>query len=261
MPLPPCASQYSACQDTGLEEQLDGFSIRARVTVRFSAAVNTATLRSGIFYVALNNLTQEEPGIHKTGDTVAIDQVVYDPLTNTVYAKPFAALDQHRQYALVVTDAVLDAAGAAVTADAGFLTCLQGGSPYCASLQTALNGIAPSFAPHKIVSASLFTTMSATAWLEHARAILPYVSPVVMLAQPQSSFSVPNLTGIVLHDQVGVNPPKFNDIALPLPPAILAGLDRVVIGSYESDPTNRPTFWAAIRPSRPLPRCLVSQCP
>ncbi len=234
IPLPACASQYTSCQETGLLEQLDGFSVRARLTVRFSAAVNTATLRGGMFYVALNNLTQEEPGINKTGDLVAIDQVVYDPLTNTVYAKPFAALDQHRRYALVITDAVLDSAGAAVGADAGFQSCLQGASPYCAALESALNGIASSFAPHKIVGASLFTTLSATAWLEHARAILPYVPPVVMLAQPQSTFSVANLSGIVLHEQVGVNPPAFSDVSLPIIPAILSGLGSVVIGSYES---------------------------
>jgi pimeloyl-ACP methyl ester carboxylesterase len=234
LPLPSCVSQYTLCQETGLLEQLDGFSLRARVAVHFSAPVNTATLRSGMFYVAFNNLTQEEPGINKTGDTVAIDQVVYDPLTNTAYAKPFAALDQHRQYALVVTDAVLDAAGAPVAADAGFQSCLQGGSPYCAKLQAAINLSAASVAPHKIVGGSVFTTMSATAWLEHARAILPYVPPVVMLAQPQSTFSVANLSGIVLNEQVGVNPPVFNSVSLPINAALLNGLGSVVIGSYES---------------------------
>lgn len=231
LPLPSCAAQYSACQDTGLLEQMDGFSVRARVSVRFSAAVNISTLRSGVFYVALDNLTQEEPGIHKAGDTVAIDQVVYDPLTNTMYAKPVAALDQHRRYALVVTDAVLDSAGAAVTADPAFQACLQASTAYCASLQAAVSAVSTS---RKVVSATVFTTLSATAWLEHARAILPYVPPVVMLAQPQSTFSIGNTSGLILHEQVGVNPPAFNDLSLPINAAILNGLDRVVIGSYES---------------------------
>ncbi len=234
LPLPNCASQYTSCQETGLLEQLDGFSIRARVTVRFSAAINTSTLRSGMFYVALDNLTLEEPGINKTGDTVAVDQVVFDPLTNTVYAKPFAALDQHRRYALVITDAVLDSAGAAVTADPAFQTCALGGSTYCGALQAALGRIASSVAPHKIVGASVFTTQSATAWLEHARATLPYVPPVVMLAQPQSTFAIANLSGIVLNEQVGVNPPAFNNISLPVSSGLLNGLGSVVIGSYES---------------------------
>lgn len=234
LPLPSCDTQYTSCQEAGLLEQLDGFSVRARLTVRFSAPVNPATLSAGMYYVALDNLTQEEPGIHKTGDLVAIDQVIYDPLTNTAYAKPFAALDQHRRYALVVTDAVLDTTGAAVTASSGFQTCLQGGTPYCANLQSAMARVAASLAPHKIVGGSVFTTLSATAWLEHARATLPYVAPLVTLAQPRSSFSIANLSGIVLHEQVGANPAKFSDISLPIIQALLNGLDRVVIGSYQS---------------------------
>ncbi len=248
LPLPACGSQYTACEETGLLEQMDGYSIRARLTVRFSGAVDTSTLRDGIFYVALDNLTQEEPGIHKTGDSVAIDQVVYDPLTNTVYAKPIATLDQHRRYALVVTDAVHDAAGAAVTPDGGFQTCLQGGTPYCASLSGALAGVAASIAPRRIVSASLFTTESATAWLEHARATLPYVAPNVILAQPQSTFQVANLSGIVLNEQVGTNPAAFATVSLPINAAILAGLGSVTIGSYAS-----PNFLAGDQTIPPHP--------
>jgi pimeloyl-ACP methyl ester carboxylesterase len=234
LPLPSCAAQYTDCQETGLLELYDGFSIRARMTVRFSGPVNTATLRSGMFYVALNNLTPEEPGIHKTGDILAIDQVVYDPLTNTAYAKPVATLDQHRAYALVITDAVLDSAGAPVAADPAFQTCQQGGSKYCDALAAALGSIAPSFAPRKIVGGAVFTTLSATAWMEHARAILPYVPPVAMLALPQSTFRVADLSGIVLHEQVRTNPSAFADLALPINSTLLNGLDRVVIGSYMS---------------------------
>ena len=248
LPLPSCASLYTSCQETGLLEQMDGYSIRARVTVRFSAAINTSTVRAGMFYVALNNLTQEEPGINKPGDLVTVDQVVFDPLTNTIYAKPFGALDQHRRYALVVTDAVLDNAGAAVTPDPVFQTCMQGGSTYCAALQSAVGGIAASLAPHKIVSATVFTTQSATAWLEHARATLPYVPPVVTLAQPQSTFAIANLSGIVLNEQVGANPAVFNSISLPISTALLAGLGSVVIGSYES-----PNFLGGDQSIAPAP--------
>ncbi|HWC97327.1 MAG TPA: Ig-like domain-containing protein [Candidatus Sulfopaludibacter sp.] len=252
LPLPPCASQYTACEETGLLEQMDGFSVRARIAVRFSAAVNTATLRTGVFYVALNNLTSEEPGIHKTGDVVAIDQVVYDPLTNTMYAKPVAALDQHRRYALVITDAVTDSAGAALAPDPAFQACLQASSAYCASLASALNSIAPSLAPRRIVGASVFTTLSATAWLEHARATLPYVPPVVMLALPQSTFHVADLATITLHEQVKTNPAAFSDISLPVSSGLLAGLDSIVLGSYMS-----PNFMAGdqtIPPGPTLPQ-------
>jgi len=253
IPVPDCASEYTACQEAGLADQLDGFSIRARVRVRFSGAVNTATLPGGIFLVALDNLTGDEPGINKTGDRIPIDQPVYDPATNTLYAKPNNVLDQHRRYALVVTDAVKDAAGASVIPDGAYLACLGSGTAYCASLAQAVSGI--STAPQKIVAASVFTTMSATAWLEHARLILDYVPPAPRPAQPQSTFVISNLTSLVLHDQVGANPPAFVDLALPVNSPLLAGVDRIVIGSYIS-----PSFLEddqTIRPGPTLPQLEV----
>lgn len=240
IPVPDCAATYTSCQEAALADQLDGFSIRARIRVRFSAPVNTATLRDGVFLVALENVTQEEPGIHGFGDRIPLNQLVYDPSTNTLYAKPDNVLDQHRRYALVVTDAVRDAAGSPVVADAAYLACLQGGTTYCSSLARSVSGIVSIGGGQKVVAASVFTTMSATAWLEHARLILDYVPPVVMLAQPQSSFHIPDLTGLVLHDQIGENPVRFVDLALPIDSPIVTGLDRWVIGSYRS-----PSFLAA----------------
>jgi hypothetical protein len=49
LPVPSCAAQYTACQEGGLLDQLDGFGLRARLQVRFSGPVTTSTLRSGIF--------------------------------------------------------------------------------------------------------------------------------------------------------------------------------------------------------------------
>lgn len=253
IPVPDCTSQYTACQEAGLADQLDGFSIRARVRVRFSGPVNTATLPSGIFLVALNNVTQDEPGINSPGDRIPIDQPVFDPSTNTLYAKPNNVLDQHRRYALIVTDAVKDAAGASVIPDGAFVQCLAGATPYCASLASAVGGI--STAPQKIVAASVFTTMSATAWLEHARLILNYVPPAPMPAQPQSTFVISKLASLVLHDQVGANPPAFVDLSLPVNSPLLAGVGSLVIGSFIS-----PSFLdqdQTIRPGPTLPQLEV----
>jgi Bacterial Ig-like domain len=253
IPLPDCASQYTACQETGLAEQLDGFSIRARIRVRFSGDVNTATLRDGIFLVALDNVTQDEPGIHKFGDRVAINQLVYDPSTHTVYAKPDGVLDQHRRYGLIVTDAVKDTSGAGMIADAAYTACLNAATPYCASLSRAVSGIAAS--PRSIVAASVFTTMSATAWLQHARAILDYVPPAPVLAQPQSVFRFEDLSALVLHDQVSTDGTKFADLALPIDSVLVTGLDRLVIGSFRS-----PVFLEddqTIRPAPTLPQLEV----
>ena len=246
MPLPDCASQYTACQEAGLIGQLDGFSLRARVRVRFSGPVNTGTLRDGIFLVALDNLTQDEPGAHKPGDRVAINQVVYDPATNTVYGKPDVVLDQHRRYLLVVTDAVKDTAGSAVTADAAYLACLAASDSYCTALARAAGGITVS--QGKIVAASVFTTLSATAWLEHARDVLDFVPPMFRLAEPRSTFLLADLASLTVTQQVGVNPPQFQDFSLPLDPVLLTGLDRVVVGSFTS-----PNFLEDDQSIRPAP--------
>ncbi len=233
MAVPNCNTEYTACQEGALLDQLDGFSVRARAQVHFSAAVNTATLANGVFFVALANVTQEETGVMKTGQQMTINQVVYDPSTNTMYAKPDNVLDQHRHYALIVTDAVKDTGGNAVVSDPAYLACLASATAYCVSLAQAVATAAPGVAPAHIVAASVFTTMSATAWLEHARDILPFVPPAPGLVQP-SSFSIPDLTQITLHEQTGWDPVTFTDLTLPLPSALLGGLGTLVVGYYTS---------------------------
>ncbi len=272
LPLPDCDAEYTACQETGLLEQMDGFSLRARARVRFSGPIDTATLREGIFFVALDNLTQDEPGIHQRGDRIAINQVVYDPATNTAYAKPDGVFDQHRHYALVVTDAVKDATGSRVAPDAAFQACAAGSTPYCDTLAQALSTI--HIASGTVVAASVFTTMSATAWLEHARKILDYVPPETALVETQNTFRVADLAGVALHEQIGANPSRFADVSLPLDATLLSGLDRLVIGWYfspnflEGDQTIRPgptlpdlevpagrnqVYFNALLPSSPKP--------
>ena len=246
LPVPDCATQYTACQEAGLIEQLDGFSVRARARVRFSGPVNTATLRDGLFFVALDSLTQDEPGIYKQGDRIPVNQVVYDPATNTAYAKPDLVLDQRRRYALIVTDAVKDAAGDAVGASPAYTICAQSIDDYCASLAQAVSAVATG--PAKIVAASFFTTMSATSWLERVPAALAFVPPSPVLLQPQSAFRLVDLSSVVLHEQVAVNPPRFADLALPLDPTLLAGVDRLVIGSFQS-----PMFLAGDQTIPPYP--------
>jgi pimeloyl-ACP methyl ester carboxylesterase len=231
LPLPPCDTQYTSCQEVGLLEQVDGFSTRARAQVRFSAPIDPTTLQGNMFYVALNNIEADEPGVNKTGDTIAADELIYDPSTNTAYAKPATPLDQHRRYAFIVTDGVKDASGAPVTRDAAFSACLQSSILYCQMLSGAVTGIPVSM--RTVVAASVFTTMSATAWLEHARDNLESIPPLTAML-PNGTFQVSNLTGITLHEQTGSIPTAFSDISLPLNPLLLAGLGSVSIGSFQS---------------------------
>jgi pimeloyl-ACP methyl ester carboxylesterase len=245
LPLPPCGTQYTSCQETGLLEQVDGFSTRARVQVRFSAAINPATLQNAMFYVALKNLEADEPGVNKPGDVIATDEVIYDPTTNTAYTKPIVPLDQHARYAFVVTNAIQDASGAAVTPDPAFSACLQSSTAYCEELAAALSNV--STASHSLVSATVFTTMSATAWLEHARDLLQFVPPLTTIV-PNGTFQIANLAGITLNEQTGSVPVAFTPLSLPLNSTLLAGLGSVTIGSFQS-----PNFLASDQTIAPTP--------
>jgi pimeloyl-ACP methyl ester carboxylesterase len=221
LPLPDCSVQVTVCREYTLLNQTDGFSIRPRAAVRFSAPVNPATLADGVYFLPLDSPRGRiHGGPFRTG-RIAIDQAVYDPATNTLYAKPATVLAPARRYELVVTSSVRDTSGAPVEA-----------------------------------ASSTFTTMSATAWLEDARAVALSTTPSVQMA---GTFTISDLSTFVLHEQVGTNPTRFSDVSLPLDPTLLAGVGRIVIGSFRSPqffgatPTTEEIGFNAILPATPKP--------
>src|SRR5262249_24711187 len=125
IPLPNCDVEPSTCKEWNLINQLDGFNVFPKVHITFSAPINPDTLRLGVYLVAMANLTNEEVGLHQVGSVSPINQVIYDPATMTAYAKPDQFLDQHRRYALIVTDAVLDTKGDKVESDPAFTSCVS----------------------------------------------------------------------------------------------------------------------------------------
>lgn len=228
LPLPvACAvdSGLSECQNVTLLNQLDGFSMNARSHVCFSSAINPQTLKSGIWYVALDSLQLPIP----------INQVLYDPSSRCAYFKPDRILHQQAHYLLVVSDRVKDANGNGVRADPAFTTCAaQGGSDYCAALSSALQapeallGGAWNFT---LAGASVFTTMSATNWLEQARSLVDSQQPPVVLpAGSTSAFSLSDLKSITYLPQDNQTPQTQIDIPL----SALSTVDRVVFGLYLS---------------------------
>ncbi|MEX2262203.1 MAG: Ig-like domain-containing protein [Bryobacteraceae bacterium] len=234
LPLPDCAAQPSTCEEITLINGLDGFNLQPRIRVRFSGPINPDTLRAGVFFVTLNNLTDEEYGLQKPGDVTVINQVLYDPATNTAYAKPDAFLDQHRRYLLVVTDAVRDPSGDAVERDPAFDSCLVqvAESPYCASLAAALAAHPQSLGGRRVIAASLFTTHSATEWLEKARNALPNTALNVQRTGSRSVFAISDLASVTVRPQTRLGPEDPAGTQLPL--AVLAGVGRVAFGSFRS---------------------------
>ncbi len=232
MPLPDCGAEPSTCAELALVNQIDGFSLEPRIRVRFSGPVNPDTLRDGIFVLWLNDLTNEEFGLLPFGSMTPINTVMYDPATNTAYAEPDQILSQHRRYALVVTNAVRDTKGDPVEPDPAFLDCLWQQSGYCDALAMAIGRLAPRIAPRVIAGGSVFTTLSATAWMENARAAIQTSNIGFEMSRPQAVFAVGDLAGITWHAQTGVNPPQFRDQPLAL--GALAGVGRIAFGSFQS---------------------------
>src|SRR3982751_3116918 len=101
LPMPDCESRPSDCAEITAINELDGFQVLPRVSVSFSDAVNPATLKSGIVIVWLDNLTTDEAGLGSVGKVSAVNQVVYDPVTNVATARSNEMLDQHRRDAVL----------------------------------------------------------------------------------------------------------------------------------------------------------------
>jgi dienelactone hydrolase len=220
----------SVCSNTGLLNQLDGFSVNARVMTCFSGPIDPTTLQAGIQLIALAG-TQ----------AVSINQIIFDPASNCAFAKPNQVLNQQSQYLLVVTDSVHDGAGKKVREDSAFKQCLKSSDPYCEALERALQQVQQQPAStNKVVAASLFTTMSATTWLEQARRLVDArLPPVVLPAGVPSSFSVSAIQSITWIPQGSGDDTGNSEV---IARDVLSGVGQIGFGMYLSpiflDPSN-----------------------
>ncbi len=191
-------SHAGVCSNTALLNQLDGFSVNPRVMVCFSDDVNTATLRDGIKLISVN----------APQNVLSLNQLLYrgDANSHCVYAKPGNVLNQQSSYLLVVTNSVADSSGKKVKDDGGFKDCLKSSNSYCSSLASALDNLPKQLSlSGKIVSASLFTTMSATSWLEDVRKYVSNSAPgVVLPAGPTSQFQTSDLAAFTWQADTGI---------------------------------------------------------
>jgi hypothetical protein len=239
MPFPNCQTPANlvACAEILAVNQLDGFPMKPRLRVTFSGPINADTLRQGISIVWLDSAVPVAYPLGSAGKVTPINEVVYDPATNTAYGRPDEILDQSRRYALVVTDAVRDRAGDSVLRPARFAACIDGGaSPAgCANvleelpvIQRAVSGT--------IVAASVFTTLSATAFLERARRALESTSVDYRRPSAKSVFTAARVRSVTWRRQVRTTGDRFDNFTLPVPGLLLAlsGIGRIAFGSFRS---------------------------
>lgn len=217
--------------------QLDGFAPNTRITVKFSGAIQPETLRAGIHFLWLDPVQPERYHLRPAGYLTPINEVVYDTGSNRAFAKPDEAFEGARRYAILITDAVLDTAGDPVTEDAGFRACLDktiGGS-YCVQLSDAVARFRGVLPPNRrLVGASLYTTLSATAFLERAREVVMRTPPR-LLRDTQGIVNLSDLRGGLLRADVGPAG-ATEDVPFPASLSILpaTGVRRMATASFRS---------------------------
>jgi hypothetical protein len=159
LPTPDCATNPSDCLDVASLNQLDGFDVQTRLTIPFSAPVDLSTVSSSTIFLI---------GPH--GRRVGINQVVWEPAANTLYAESDQQLAQDTTYLLVVTRGVRDTNGNRIDSSS-FLHDIDLGRgrtlaqrEYAVSLLEALPmALFGGVRPTDIAAASVFTTQSITA--------------------------------------------------------------------------------------------------
>ena len=215
LPLPDCKARPSDCNDLRVINTLDGFNINARLSIPFNGPIdpNTATSDT-VFLVNLRKPHKRDGGV------IGINQVVWDPTTNILHAKPDQLLEQDTPYALVVTDGVHDSLGNPVQPSAAFAALIHGdfdtSQAYLVKLAKALDDLSKGDEGKKhlsdhIVVASVFTTQSVTAILEKIRHQISAstAAPASFLLGPggtRTVFPFADITNITVSAETGVTP-------------------------------------------------------
>jgi hypothetical protein len=230
LPLPAGCTVLSTsadCINKQLLNQLDGFSVNPRIMVCFSGPVDVTTLPKGISITAVD---RDEPSI-------AINQLLFDPAGMCAYAKPDQVLDQRTRYLMVVTTDVADSNGKELKADKDYTQCIKHADwGYCAALSQAIDTVQSKNhgkGKSDVISASLFTTLSATSWLEQARAQINSgtIPGAGILYGPLSTFDLKDVNSITWMPETGVSGVDYNQT---LPLDVLAGVERISFGVYLS---------------------------
>src|SRR5712692_7705380 len=229
LPLPNCAERPSDCTALAAINTLDGFNLQPRLSIPFSGPIDVNTVNSNtVFLVSLGStLAGGSPG----GNVVGINQIVWDPDSNTLHVESDELLDQHTQYALLATKGIRDAAGRPVEASEAFeqfrhdLNFGQTKDPdlkaYRKALLDALKAAKKAGVRRDdVVVASVFTTQSATAVLEKIRDQIKTDTPAPadFLLGPGGSrtvFALSTVSSMLFNRQTGTAP-TFTPTPMPL---------------------------------------------
>jgi hypothetical protein len=219
LPQPDCATHPSDCADVAVLNTLDGFNIQPRISIPFSGPIDVSTVSSSTVFLVGGG------GDHVVG----INQIVWEPATNTLHAETDEQLGQHTTYLLVVTRGVHDLAGRPVDALA-----LRGDD----ELRHALPGaMAFGHGPVGVAAASVFTTQSIDAISQKIRSQLHggEVDFALGASHERTVFPIASVAGIQLRRQNGTSSFVTSFLPTPLLTLIHPGaVGTVAFGSYAS---------------------------
>ncbi|HEY4367967.1 MAG TPA: Ig-like domain-containing protein [Steroidobacteraceae bacterium] len=245
LPKPDCTQRPSDCQDIEVLNTLDGFNLQPRLSIPFSGAIDPASVNSSnVFLVKLGDTTRFNSSPR---EFAGINQVVWDPTSNTLFAESDALLDEHTLYALIVTDGIRDTRGRAISGnnfrnywwDLSFLRSRDPGALLYRIALLAGVSAAP-VPPQHIVAASVFTTQSASTDLEKIRNQIKHTTPrsadfAIASDGSRATYPLASLTGVLFSRQVGTAP-SFQVSAVPTPAlnAIPGVVASIAYGRYAS---------------------------
>ncbi len=224
LPFPDCAARPSDCDDLGVINTLDGFNVQPRLSIPFSGPIDVSTATSDtIFLIYLGSTV---PDGTFGGEVVGINQVVWDPETNTLHVESDELLKQHSRYAVIVTHKVRDPSGHDL-GDKAFeqfrkqLKKQRDLRWYNDAIKEALAWAkVVGIKQNKVAAVSVFTTQSVTAILEKIRDQIKADTPepADFLLGPDGTrtvFPLSNVTSTTFNRQVGTAP-TFSTSPVPL---------------------------------------------
>lgn len=214
LPKPDCTVRVTDCQTIDVLNTLDGFNLQPRLSIPFTGPIDLATVTSDTVF--LLNLGSTLPGGDTGGQIIGINQIVWDPDTNTLHVESDELLQQHTRYVLIVTRGVRDSNGHKLRSGAleQFRRELKttGRLAYWRELNNALGAIQRAKVQRAGIAAlSVFTTQSATTVLEKIRdqikAEIP--APADFLLGPggtRTVFPLDNISSMLFNRQTGTAP-------------------------------------------------------
>jgi hypothetical protein len=223
LPQPNCATNPSDCADVAVLDTLDGFNIQPRISIPFSGPIDVSTVSSKTIFMIGD------------GHVVGINQVDWEPATNTLHVESDQQLKQDTTYLLVVTRGVRDASGHPVDAiDVGH----RWNGDYRDEVQRCLPwALGRGLGPVGIADVSVFTTQSITATSKQILSQLHGGPATFTLGThgERTVFPLASLTGITVNRQVGTAP-TFASSALPIPALFIypGSIGTIAFGSYAS---------------------------